>query len=111
MDPACDKDLQQPGCDLFADAITSACIKPGGETPFSIVSIFFVSTDTSFGAGSGVEPYVCCDQEASTVGDPIVEYTFKILCACPMDIRRRLRGQNEDPFEAWKNHAIISKVQ
>jgi hypothetical protein len=111
MDPACDKDLQQPGCDLFADAITSACIKPGGETPFSIVSIFFVSTDTSFGAGSGVEPYVCCDQEASTVGDPIVEYTFKILCACPMDARRRLRGQSEDPFEAWKNQAIVRKEQ
>jgi hypothetical protein len=99
MDPACDKELQQPGCDLLADNITSACITPGTATPFSIVSIFFVSTDSSFGAGSGVEPYACCDQEASTVGDPIVEYTFKILCACPLvDARRRLRGEGVDPF-------------
>ncbi len=77
---------------------------------FPFVSIFFVSTDSSFGAGSGVAPYVCCDQEANTVGDPIVEYTFKILCACPMDARRKLRGQSEDPFEAW-NQAIIRKEQ
>jgi hypothetical protein len=110
MDPTCDKELQQPGCDLLADDVTSTCITPGDETPFSIVSIFFVSTDSSFGAGSGVEPYECCGQEASTVGDPIVEYTFKILCACPMDARRRLRGQSVDPFEAW-NQAIIRKPQ
>jgi hypothetical protein len=44
------------------------------------------------------------------VGDPIVEYTFMIVCACPIDARRRLRGQSVDPFEAW-NQAIIRKQQ
>lgn len=100
FDPACLKDIQKPGCHTNADAITAACITPAGHTPFSIVSVYFVSTESIFANGTDAKIYECCNQDANTLDNPVIEYTFEIKCECPMD-SRNLRGAPADSFEAW----------
>jgi len=105
LDAACNKKLAEPACNENADTITAACIEHGGD-PFSLVSIFFVSNNSEItGEDSDAEPYECCHQEESTKGSDygIVEYTFKVLCACPSEVRRgrRLRESKTD-LEAWE---------
>jgi hypothetical protein len=78
--------------------LTSACLSPPGQTPYAIVTVFFVSNyfyldDSFLGIGSEVDK--CCHQDASTIGTPVVEYTFGIHCACPDDTSRNLRGNSE----------------
>jgi hypothetical protein len=101
FDPACLKDMQKPGCHTNADTITAACITPAGQTPFTIVSVYFVSTETIFNSGAtDAKIYECCNQDESTLPNPVIEYTFEIKCECPMD-SRNLRANPADSFEAW----------
>jgi hypothetical protein len=102
FDPACLREIQKPGCHTNADTVTAACIAPVGRTPFSIVSVYFVSTESIFANGGGAKIDQCCNQEATTLlnDDPVIEYTFEIKCACPME-SRNLRGDLADSFEAW----------
>ncbi len=91
LDPACDGNIKEPGCNPSATTITAGCIH--SETPFTIVSIFFVSNDPLFGTGSAkVTPYECCPIPDEDMNKPMIQYTFKLLCGCPTTSRQLLRG-------------------
>jgi hypothetical protein len=101
-DPACAKDTELGHCKVDALEITAACMNPLNEIPFAIFSVYFVSTDACFGVGTtSSPPFECCAQEADTLNDPFVKYTFKIMCECPVTQRRLgldfLRGR-KNPF-------------
>jgi len=93
LDPACVGRLEEPACNPSATSITAGCIK-GSTTPFTLVSVFFISENSLFGDGSSeVTPYECCPIPSSDLQLPIIQYTFKVLCECPVTSRQLLRGQ------------------
>jgi hypothetical protein len=105
FDPACHKDMQKPDCPSSAYTVTAACLTPAEHTPyftpFTIVSVYFVSTESIFYNGAtDAKIYECCNQDENTLHNPVIEYTFEIKCECPMD-SRNLRGDPADSFEAW----------
>jgi hypothetical protein len=89
----CDGQMSIGACNPTT-AITAACLVPPGQTPYAIVTVFFVSNDIFLGDGGG-EVDKCCHQEASTIGTPVVEYSFAIHCGCPADFSRNLRGNSK----------------
>jgi len=92
LDPKCVGRLNEPSCKPLSADVTAGCIRAGNDPPFTLVSLFFISENPLFGeGGSGIEPYKCCPIPAEDVGKPIIEYTFKIECACP-SIARHLRS-------------------
>jgi len=110
LDADCEKSLQEPGCNESTELVTAACIENGAE-PFSIVSVFYVSNNAEItGEDSDAEPYECCHQDVATKTPEygIIEYTYKVLCACPSVLRRKLR--REEPtlsdMEAWTEKAV-----
>jgi hypothetical protein len=86
----CSAQLNIGKCNPSSDTITAACTAPPNGQAFAVVTVFFVSNDLALGGGGG-EVDKCCHQEASTIGTPVVEYTFSILCGCP-ETSRNLRG-------------------
>jgi hypothetical protein len=85
--------MNVPGCNPSASEIEVACMSPSGTSlSFSIVSIYFVTNDVDVGTG-GAEVNQCCHEAEATkaISTPVVEYTYEIMCTCPMT-DRNLRG-------------------
>jgi hypothetical protein len=93
LDEDCDGQVDIGSCNPTA-AITAACLAPHGQTPYTVVTVFFVSNDPFLGIGGG-EVDKCCHQAASSIGTPVAEYSFAIHCGCPSDTSRNLRGNSK----------------
>ena len=100
LDTNCTSRLNEPGCVPQSPSITAGCLNIGGGVtagagvvPFAMVSVIFISDNPSLGSGgTDVEPYECCPIPTGDLTKPMVEYTFKILCACPTTSRKLRRG-------------------
>lgn len=107
-DAVCSKSLQQADCDVNSAVLEAVCVEEPNVDPFTIVTVAFVSNDSSIVADdSGEDIYECCHLEDGTDGPNYgtLKYTFKVLCGCPKD-ERRLRGQNsKDPLVLWNKHS------
>ena len=94
-DGVCIGQMDAPGCNAGATEIEAICMDPTDTLSFSVVSIWFVTTDTAAGNG-GAEVAECCDQTSATTFEgttKVVEYTYEIHCICPMvSSGRHLRG-------------------
>lgn len=97
LDTKCVNRLDQPGCVPNNPSITAGCLKVGaGEIPFALVSVIFISNNPLLGqGGTDIVPYECCPIPPEDKTKPKVEYTFKIMCACPT-VSRKLRGRPEE---------------
>jgi hypothetical protein len=89
--PDCERQIDVPGCNMAASTIEAACMAPPGKTPFAIVTVYFVSADTSMATGDATVEE-CCEQKLDTLTLPTIGYTYKIDCGCPATSRQLLRG-------------------
>ena len=106
LDPDCIDELAKQNCDTQAVPITAGCyVPPDGGTPFTVVTVYFVSSNALFGLGSSTaDPYECCPiPELDPVNGPfIIAYEFEILCDCPGEsTSRMLRQVPADAKKMW----------
>jgi len=103
LDQACDKAPQVPGCNPDASVITAKCISHPGGPSFSIVTVAFVSNDSSIQT-SDAALYECCELEKGTESYGTISYTFEVLCECPpVDEQRKLRVPKRDSITVWED--------
>jgi hypothetical protein len=102
LDPACNVLLAEPGCNPTASAITAGCVAHEGKQPFTLITVFFV--DDVLGS-SDPSPYECCPIPAADKGKKLIEYTFKVLCSCPVSpsLRGLLVADSED-LALWEQY-------
>jgi len=81
---ACDGEMAVPECGPNASLITADCIEAEGN-PFSVIQVFFVSSDAGFLGGAAVDE--CCHIGAAPPVGAVAQYTFLVSCTCPQEAR------------------------
>lgn len=87
LDPACKRTDHVADCEAGAVQVEAGCISHDGYDPYSIVTIYFASEDSSiYQQGLLADVDKCCYPEdyKNKLHTGVVSFTYEIKCACPI---------------------------